>query len=127
MLKAKYKDQRIAVKKFDEDSLAFNEKEFLSEMAIMFIFKHKNIVPLVGISTEPQNLFLAVKFYERGALDKIIYDPNFPLTLHRRISMLLDAAKGMKFLHSFGIIHRSKSCLFFPFTILTIIYENTEI
>ena len=96
----------MAVKKFNEDSLSYNDRDFLSETAFMFVLKHRNIVPLIGISTEPDNIFIVAKYYERGCLTNIIFDKTIFVTLHRRVKMLLDVAKGIKFLHTLSIIHR---------------------
>lgn len=73
----------------------------------------------MGATTSPPHLYIISEYCERGTLQQIIrYFLNSVLTKNRnkeiklgiikRVKMLLDAAKGMLYLHSFEppILHR---------------------
>lgn len=45
------------------------------------------------------------EYCSRGGLNTILYDQSKDLPWNRRIEMAIDAAKGLAYLHSNGIIH----------------------
>ena len=102
-------EKRYAVKKFHMESVGEDLREFKSEVAIMSILYHPNVVPCLAASIEDNSSshpLLLSPLYERGALLGILEDRSIPLPPRLVVSMALDAAMGMQYLHSFQLIHR---------------------
>ncbi|KYQ90099.1 filamin/ABP280 repeat-containing protein [Tieghemostelium lacteum] len=104
--KGKWEGLTVAIKTFNEDNLGFNEREFLSEATIMSILRHENVVHCIGGSRTQGRMFLVSDYFERGSLYKIIHANEIPLSYVKIIHIALQAARGMQYLHSLGIIHR---------------------
>lgn len=83
-------------------------QEFCKEIKYMSSLHHPNVVGVIGIIVSPDgaNIYLASELMERGSLHDIIVKKgdNLPLSLRFRIA--IDAAEGMKFIHSKRVIHR---------------------
>ena len=95
-----------AIKKFNLNDLQFNFKEFQSEIAIMSLIHHKNIVSSMGASIKKPNLFILSNYYSNGNLIEFLKKQDNKIKLSFIISILIDITEGMKFLHSLNIIHR---------------------
>ena len=96
-----FKTRRSAVK---------YENKLIKEIGIMVQLKHRNIVAYKGVYFQP-DATLPVLVMERlmTSLHSYLLDPvntNFPV--ERKISILLDTASGLEYLHSRtpAIIHR---------------------
>lgn len=79
-----------------------------SEIAILSQLRHPNVVLYLGACTTPPNVFVVTEWCERGALSGILYDRSVPVSAAMRLSLALQTAQGMAYLHSprRGIIHR---------------------
>ncbi|KAF2074324.1 hypothetical protein CYY_004384, partial [Polysphondylium violaceum] len=104
--KGVWKGNVVAIKSFNEEALGFNEREFLSEATIMSILRHPNIVHCIGGSRTQGRMFLVSDYYCRGSLYKVIHANEIPLSNAKIVHIALQAAIGMEYLHSLGIIHR---------------------
>ncbi|EGC32411.1 hypothetical protein DICPUDRAFT_38450 [Dictyostelium purpureum] len=104
--KGTWNGYEVAIKSFNEENLSFNEREFHSETTIMSVLRHDNIVHCIGGSRTPGKMFLVCDYYSRGSLYKVIHANVCPLSNARIVHIALQAAKGMSYLHSLGIIHR---------------------
>ena len=95
-----YMGVSYAVKKFNEDNIAFDEEEFKSELAMMSVLRHPNIVHSVGGCTQKGNLFIIAKLYRRGSLADCLgltssaKNLKIPIDIPTSIGMLIDAAQG---------------------------------
>jgi hypothetical protein len=109
---AKYRNQFVAVKKFDVDSLAFSMDEFLLEVALMNVLDHPNVVNAYGASVHPPDLFIVCKLFQESLSDRLFnYDPlcmtpPSPIPFSLILSISLDIAEGLLYLHESGVIHR---------------------
>ncbi|KAI7845286.1 hypothetical protein COHA_001129 [Chlorella ohadii] len=80
------------------------------ECGLMARLRHPNIVQFMGVSTCPPAM--VTEFCSRGSLYDVLKAARVssprqpPLTWPRRLSMALDAAKGMLYLHMRGVLHR---------------------
>eukprot|EP01091_Cochliopodium_minus_P017224 TRINITY_DN6687_c0_g1_i1.p1 TRINITY_DN6687_c0_g1~~TRINITY_DN6687_c0_g1_i1.p1 ORF type:complete len:1044 (-),score=244.24 TRINITY_DN6687_c0_g1_i1:15-3146(-) len=107
-----FNGQVCAVKKFNEENIAFDEEEFNSELAIMSILRHPNVCNSVGGCTKKGSLFIISLWYKRGSLADCLgltswaKNLKINLDLSTSINILLDSAEGMRYLHSLNIIHR---------------------
>ncbi|CAI5517087.1 unnamed protein product [Closterium sp. Naga37s-1] len=88
-------------------------KDFQREVNAMASKHHPNLVRLLGFcidfnaGTEEMEQVVVYEFMENGDLDRWIGDeaPK-PLSLLERVNILIGAAHGIEYLHSFGIVHR---------------------
>ncbi len=102
----KWDHRQVAIKMFNENYSAFSEKEFGSELAIMSVLRHPNICHAFGGSEVPGHRFLVMPLFRRGSLLDIVRNDQIKLSMYRVLSMCLDSAIGMAFLHEAGILHR---------------------
>ncbi|KAJ0690838.1 putative protein kinase RLK-Pelle-CR4L family [Helianthus annuus] len=82
------------------------EKEFLSELEILFEYKHENIIGLVGYCNENDEKILVYEYASNGSLDRHLNDAT--LTWTQRLKISIDAAIALDFLHGgvSPVIHR---------------------
>ncbi|CAI7788871.1 unnamed protein product, partial [Closterium sp. NIES-54] len=88
-------------------------KDFQREVNAMASKHHPNLVRLLGFcidfnaGTEEMEQVVVYEFMENADLDRWIGDeaPK-PLSLLERVNILIGAAHGLEYLHSFGIVHR---------------------
>ncbi|KAJ6803759.1 receptor-like kinase TMK3 [Iris pallida] len=92
-------------------SKAFDE--FQAEIAVLSKVRHRNLVSLLGFSSGGDEKLLVYEYMENGALSKHLFhweEHNIaPLSWKRRLSIALDVARAMEYLHSLAhqsFIHR---------------------
>lgn len=81
--------------------------EFLKEVKMLQTLVHPNLLPLIDCFVNCGNLYLVTPFMPKGSLGSVLrtFEPaDFPWG--SRISIALDIAKGMEYLHSQHIVHR---------------------
>ncbi|GJP35818.1 hypothetical protein CLOM_g20341 [Closterium sp. NIES-68] len=87
--------------------------QFQREVMQMADKNHPNIVRLLGFAvggdmwTRPEQV-MVYEFVPNGDLEKWL-DPKrapFPLSLVQRLGILIGAARGLEYLHSFSFVHR---------------------
>ncbi|XP_008793277.2 putative serine/threonine-protein kinase-like protein CCR3 [Phoenix dactylifera] len=116
--KGKLPDGReVAIKRSESGprTKKFQEKEsaFQSELAFLSRLHHKHLVGLVGYCEEQEERLLVYEYMKNGALyDHLHSKDNNSTVLNSwkmRIKVLLDAARGIEYLHNYAvppIIHR---------------------
>lgn len=104
----------IAVKRM-EASVISNKAldEFESEIAVLSKVRHRNLVSLLGYSVEGNEKLLVYEYMPQGALSRILFHWKHlnlePLSWKRRLSIALDVARAMEYLHNLAnlsFIHR---------------------
>ncbi|KAL4563577.1 hypothetical protein LXL04_027620 [Taraxacum kok-saghyz] len=99
---------KVAVKQHKDASFQ-GEKEFKSEVNVLSMARHPNLVMLLGSCSEGTHRLLVYEFVCNGSLDRHlstdVENPN-PLTWEKRIKIALGAARGLDYLHRINIIHR---------------------
>ncbi|KAK9068521.1 hypothetical protein SSX86_012635 [Deinandra increscens subsp. villosa] len=88
---------QIAVKRHS-NKYGQGEKEFLTELEILFEYKHKNIIGLVGYCNEDNEKILVYEYASNGSLDKHLKDAS--VTWTQRLKVAIDVAVTLDFLHS---------------------------
>jgi Leucine-rich repeat (LRR) protein len=104
----------IAVKRM-ESAVVSNKAsdEFQAEIAVLTKVRHRNLVSILGYSTEGIERLLVYEFMPNGALSKHLFHwKQFelePLSWKKRLNIALDVSRGMEYLHNLGhhrFIHR---------------------
>uniref|UniRef100_UPI001CB9928E receptor-like protein kinase FERONIA n=1 Tax=Erigeron canadensis TaxID=72917 RepID=UPI001CB9928E len=103
----------VAIKRLDSNISGQGIKEFLTEIQLLSRYKHPNIVSLLGFCDEAGERILIYEYAEHGSLDKYLNAPKttIQLTWEQRISICLDMARGLDYLHNrvatnHRVIHR---------------------
>ncbi|GJP63612.1 hypothetical protein CLOP_g20683 [Closterium sp. NIES-67] len=90
-------------------------KDFRREVQQMASKHHPNLVRLLGYcvhmdaGTEEHEQIVVYEFMDGGDLLQYMHAEKGarpPLSLEQRLSVLIDIARGLQYLHSFGIVHR---------------------
>lgn len=108
-----YNDQDVAVKLLRLDSCEDSaiatrlERQFMQEVHCLSQLHHPNIVQFVAASWKPPVCCLIMEYVPGGSLRAFLrkYEPG-SIPVKTIISMALDVALGMEYLHSQGIVHR---------------------
>lgn len=78
--------------------------EFDREVTLMKDLRHPNIVQFIGASNVKNNLAIVIEFAPFGSVASVMQ--KHKLSTAMKITMLLETAKALQFLHTNGIIHR---------------------
>ncbi|KAK9726516.1 hypothetical protein RND81_05G220800 [Saponaria officinalis] len=93
--------QTVAVKQLDRNGTQGN-KEFLTEVLMLSLLHHPNLVNLIGYCTDGDQRLLVYEFMLLGSLEGHLFDipsEQRPLDWYTRMKIALDAAKGLEYLH----------------------------
>ncbi|KAK4744343.1 hypothetical protein SAY87_010655 [Trapa incisa] len=107
-----YKQRDVAIKiasqpEEDEDLAAVLEKQFTSEVALLFGLDHPNIISFVAACKKPPVFCIIMEYMSGGSLRKYLHQQEpYSVPLNLVLKLALDIAHGMQYLHSRGILHR---------------------
>src|SRR5690349_2614820 len=76
----------------------------LREVQLMNRLRHQNVIRFVGVCVENGKLHALTEFCNGGSLDRLIFDPEAGWST--KISVTLDIARGMEYVHEQGYVHR---------------------
>eukprot|EP00117_Sycon_ciliatum_P044732 scpid13983/ scgid1304/ Probable serine/threonine-protein kinase drkB; Receptor-like kinase 2; Receptor-like kinase B; Vesicle-associated receptor tyrosine kinase-like protein 2 len=112
---AELSDTLVTVKKLQRHWLADERsvQEFQREAELMKQHRHPNIVLFLGAGVDPKNeLFLVMEYAKRGSLKSLLVDESVAISHADRLRFMLDAAKGMEYLHGLHppVVHRDLKC-----------------
>ncbi|KAE8663825.1 histone deacetylase 8-like isoform X1 [Hibiscus syriacus] len=105
---------QLAVKRMEAGIISNKAlDEFQSEIAVLSKVQHQHLVSLLGYSIEGNERLLVYEFISQGDISKHLFHWKSlklePLSWRRRISIALDVARGMEYLHNLArqtFIHR---------------------
>ncbi|XP_031111830.1 receptor-like kinase TMK4 [Ipomoea triloba] len=105
---------KVAVKKMkDGATLTTGMNEFQAEIAFLTKVRHRNLVALIGYCINDNNRLLVYEYMPQGTLGHHLFEwekHGFdPLTWKQRVTIALDVARGIEYLHSLAhqsFIHR---------------------
>ncbi|XP_057416462.1 serine/threonine/tyrosine-protein kinase HT1-like [Lotus japonicus] len=107
-----YKHMDVAIKlasqpEEDEELAVLLDKQFTSEVALLFRLHHPNIITFVAACKKPPVFCIITEYMAGGSLGKYLHQQEPHSVPHKLVLKLaLDIARGMQFLHSQGILHR---------------------
>lgn len=105
---------KIAVKRMECGTIGNKAlDEFQAEIAVLSKVRHRHLVSLLGYSIEGYERLLVYEYMPQGALSRHLFHWKSltlePLSWTRRLSIALDVARGMEYLHNLArqiFIHR---------------------
>ena len=83
-------------------------EEIIGEAGMMAILRHPNVLQLFGCSLTAQAIWIVSELCSLGSLRQLLDDKDHPLSIETRLSLALQVAEGMTYLHNQDppIIHR---------------------
>ncbi|MBA0867922.1 hypothetical protein Goshw_006070 [Gossypium schwendimanii] len=96
-------DQVVAVKQLDRNGLQ-GSREFFSEVLMLSLVQHPNLVNLIGYCADGDQRILVYEYMPNGSLDHLLDLPpgQQPLDWNTRMKIAVGAAKGLEYLHDFA-------------------------
>ncbi|XP_043710475.1 receptor-like kinase TMK4 [Telopea speciosissima] len=105
---------QIAVKRMESAAMGTKGmKEFQAEIAVLTKVRHRHLVALLGFCINGHERLLVYEYMPQGNLGQHLFNLNengySPLTWKQRVTIALDVARGVEYLHSLArqsFIHR---------------------
>ncbi|KAJ4842867.1 LysM domain receptor-like kinase 3 [Turnera subulata] len=98
-------DQEVAIKRMT----ATKNKEFMAEVKVLCKVHHTNLVELLGYAASSDELFLIYEYAQKGSLKSHLHDGQNkghpPLSWIMRVQIVLDAARGLEYIHEHTKTH----------------------
>eukprot|EP00494_Astrolonche_serrata_P028550 UN28817 len=106
VMRGKYGQFDIALKRLEFPDLSTDSiLSYCKEAFISFSLHHRNVVRFYGVTLKAPHLYLVYELCNKGSLLNLLKN-NKQLTLTEKFTLALHAAKGLRFLHGYQIIHR---------------------
>ncbi|KAH3894135.1 atrial natriuretic peptide receptor 2-like isoform X2 [Dreissena polymorpha] len=93
-----YKGSIVAVKEIKQRSIQLT-RETLKDLNALRDLHHDNLNPFIGVSVEPGNSFILMKYCSKGSLQDVLENEDIKLDHMFKMSFLLDLSRGLEFLH----------------------------
>lgn len=105
---------KIAVKRMESGAMGTKGmNEFQSEIAVLTKVRHRHLVALLGYCINGNERLLVYEYMPQGTLSQHLFEWRelgySPLTWKQRVTIALDVARGVEYLHSLAhqsFIHR---------------------
>ncbi|GJY51523.1 protein kinase, ATP binding site-containing protein, partial [Tanacetum coccineum] len=93
----------VALKRLDR-AFGQGNPEFWKEVIMLSLYKHDNIVSLLGFCDDCGEMILVYEYASKRSLDLYLNDKD--LTWVRRLEICIGAARGLAYLHNPGRTHQ---------------------
>ncbi|KAM5553921.1 receptor kinase-like protein Xa21 [Rosa sericea] len=74
-------------------------KSFDAECKVWRTIRHRNVVKVITTCSSPDVRALVLEYMSHGSLEKWLYSHNYCLSLLQRVSVLIDIASALEYLH----------------------------
>ena len=74
-------------------------KSFDAECKVLARVRHRNLVKVISSCSNPELRALLLQYMPNGSLEKWLYSFNYCLSLFQRVSIMLDVALALEYLH----------------------------
>ncbi|XP_020234659.1 probable serine/threonine-protein kinase PBL21 [Cajanus cajan] len=91
----------VAVKQLSHDGRQ-GFQEFVTEVLMLSLLHHSNLVKLIGYCTDGDQRLLVYEYMPMGSLEDHLFDPSQdkePLSWSARMKIAVGAARGLEYLH----------------------------
>ncbi|XP_033732964.1 atrial natriuretic peptide receptor 1-like [Pecten maximus] len=92
----------VAIKYINKSYITVTDN-IMKEINQMRSLKNANVNPLIGVSVEPEKIFLVTEYCSKGSLQDVLQNDNINLDRIFKISFASDIAKGMIYIHHSAI------------------------
>ncbi|KAL6312223.1 hypothetical protein AAG906_020138 [Vitis piasezkii] len=105
-----YQELRHATNDFSEDNIlgvgSFGSvfkggafKSFDAECKVLARVRHRNLVRVISSCSNPELRAVVLQYMPNGSLEKWLYSHNYCLNLFQRVSIMVDVALALEYLH----------------------------
>ncbi|CAL5375193.1 unnamed protein product [Camellia sinensis] len=74
-------------------------RSFAAECQVLRTVRHRNLVKVISSCSNPEVRALVLKYMPNGSLEKWLYSHNYCLNFFQRVSIMLDVALALEYLH----------------------------
>ena len=100
-------NQRVAIKIIKKNKTKESDIELVrNEIDIMKLCYHPYVVHLLDHFENGEYIFIVMEYIKGGSLTDYMKSKKFNFTERRAAELIYQLAKGLKYLHKYGIIHR---------------------
>lgn len=95
-------NQQLVVKIIPKKDF-LEQNQYFQEAQMLYMVKHPNIMEIQYASSDDENIYFSMPFYENGSLDKEMNTRQ--LSLKEIIKYSLDFLTGLHYIHVKGLLH----------------------
>jgi len=99
--------EKVAIKIIKKESMNTTDIELVkSEIDIMKLCRHPNIVTLLDHFENSEYIFIIMELLTGGDLEEYLHKIKFKISENKAASIMFQLASGIKYLHDYGVLHR---------------------
>jgi Ca2+-binding EF-hand superfamily protein len=99
--------EKVAIKIIKKESMNTSDIELVkSEIDIMKLCRHPNIVTLLDHFENSEYIFIIMELSTGGDLEEHFHKTKFKFTEPKAAIIMFQLASGIKYLHDYGVLHR---------------------
>ena len=99
--------ERVAIKIIKKEAMQASDFELVkTEIDIMKLCHHPNIVRLLDHFENAEYIFIVMEYLAGGSLESYLKKNKFNFTEKRAAEIMFQICEGMQYLHHYGVLHR---------------------